>query len=484
MRRTSTVTRPCRLFLACGAAAALLAPVALAQPQTQAGDGADRNRQNQPAQQRGTTQPARTDSRGASQATQPSILRDLAGVWQVECRVNPGAWRGRQNWNTQDRDTQNQDRNQNQNQEGLNRDPSNAGEDPVRSDQDRLQRMGQNVPADQTTFRGVAEISIIMGGSIMQERLHIMEGDTPNRTNPIPATNPDRDAANQNNTDRNRAPVPGDANRIPGFNQNPEGFSRDDQQSAREFDRNQFRQDWAQSASRWTPESTLAELLSFVSFDHQTQTYNAVFMNSMDGSMHQCSGTYDASSQRIVLEGIKPHGQAGASRTDPAGDQDRMGNQPANRPSGQGNMASRAWSHDNVRVEIELFGTDMIRVTMYDSMDRDRNADRWDNQPGTPDSQRNNTDGNTGTASSTGNMDNPANRNNPNQPASANQPNRPATAQPGQSDRPGSTNTYPIAGAAPTTIVYQATYTRATGAEASRIHSLLNGSVASIDTDR
>ncbi|MEZ6235433.1 MAG: hypothetical protein R3B68_14700 [Phycisphaerales bacterium] len=552
MTRTSPISRPGRLFLACGAAAALLAPGALAQSQNQPGSRNDQNRQsqtNQPGQQRTTQQPGQFDNRDARNDA-PSILQRLEGVWRVEMRVNPAVWSNRQNWNadrmnndairdpmrdgtertnpsatTPSRDNPNQPSSRDgarnpagsntgdgMNQPGSRTNPS--AQDQNRQDRfnDRDNAMHNSLASGQSTFYGIAQTSLIMDGNIMQERLNIMGAD-PSQTGLTPATSPsttrDADRANQNrsnpggttnNQDRD-ARVPGDANRVPGFNQNPEGFDRDDQQPMQSFDSEQFRQEWTRNAARWSREDAVAECLSFISFDPDTQTYSAVFMNSIDGSMHQCSGTYDASSRRIVFEGVKPNGMhngAGVGQhnnqnnnqhvnanpgahTDPAriADPSRTANQPAGADSHhQGDMASRAWSHNNVRVELELFGDDMIRVTMFDSMAFP--GDRWNTQPGTPDSQRSNT----GTNSNTGNMNDPAN-NNANQPnrQATNQPNRPTAAQPGQ-NQPSSTNAYPIAGAAPTTIVFQATYTRADASEASRIRGLLNNDFASVDTDR
>ncbi len=156
--------------------------------------------------------------------------------------------------------------------------------------------------------------------------------------------------------------------------------------------------------------------MTLISFDEQNRKYHIAFLDNQHGEIKHCTGTYDPSQNRIVFNSMASTSGTSTLRTS----------------SGSG-------LPENVKVVLEVLSPDSHRVTMY--------------QP---------------SSSSTTST--------PTTPSTRTDPTRPPTTPPGQTGgqpgQPGQPSTIAM-GDSEGTVIYRATYNKATGADATKARDLL-----------
>lgn len=161
-----------------------------------------------------------------------------------------------------------------------------------------------------------------------------------------------------------------------------------------------------------TSPSEPVQFVSYLSFDKPADRYSMVIVCGKDGSMKFDTGKYELSQDKIVFLG--DHSGSDSDRTSPAV---RPGGQSPSSVSPPDSGRNLGYGLGNHRVVLEILGADQHRVTMYSQDSKSTST----NPPGTP----------------------------PTSPVS----------NPSQLDD--------------SNIVYQATYTRISGADADKLQNLL-----------
>lgn len=348
----------------------ILSIVSLAQTNTTQDRTRDTDRQghNRTTMQDGGAGRSTDPQRGANSAniaSAESVLRDMEGVWKVDVRINPAAWShmggDKSNKMKQDRPsgsdarrttTTDKDRPSSERDSGSTSDPDaphdleKETDDHGRTDQGRKKiqtntTMREVQPGEsqfsKTSFSGYAQTKRVLGENVLQETIVL----------------------------------PDMKQKMPG------GSKTDDRRTASDdslSEDNDFRG------------------ITMLTFDEHSNTYSIAFVDNCSGRIFHDTGTYDASSRRIVFNGK---------------DVGERGNSGMNRDSGASNTdASRnrrdgATTSGNTNNNRNTTDSGENRTTTDNNTDRtttsnNRNTTNNNTNRTTTDNNRSTTDANTG----------------------------------------------------------------------------------------
>lgn len=438
------------LMLVAGTAIGLMSMQALAQQERQPSQTPPTDSRPTDPNSKDTTTRKPLDTRDSrdtrATGSVANVLSDLEGTWRVSIQVNPaffhemgGHGNGNADWKTGDSPTYdnksgtNPDRDQQKKDYSPTKNPANpsstypgSGSNNSNTPKNTNPKTVTSNPGTATTpsstrstdmsstktCEGYAVSELIMGGKVLRQSF--VSNDM---------------GANSMGYDASRDHARPDANK-------PE--NRTDGETNVKGDAKPDRAEHANRGSMNLEEGAFRGL-SFFSFDPSDSTYQAVFMDSKSGEICTRSGTYDASSRRIVFEGSGK--DASGARDNKAG-----------------------MNLGDTHVVVEILSNDQHRVTMYKGSADSRTSTAGYNTPGSI-----NTPGNT-----PGTPNTPNNTNNTNTPKTPGSPARTDGGTPGNTNTTPGTTTSTPALAMNDNVIYTATYTRATSADRTKINNLLH----------